>query len=118
MINTIFGVIFQSTLPVRGGTVSGAVEAHAEELFQSTLPVRGGTISPPVSGQDFIFQSTLPVRGGTDEVALMPQSFVISIHPPREGRDGTKRGSDKFSSRFQSTLPVRGGTHERQYQRQ
>ena len=33
------------------------------------------------------FQSTLPVRGGTDNVSDMAPPFIISIHPPREGRD-------------------------------
>ena len=33
------------------------------------------------------FQSTLPVRGGTDWQDMTPHEFIISIHPPRAGRD-------------------------------
>ena len=56
--------------------------------FQSTLPVRGGTIVP--FSREFmrdIFQSTLPVRGGTQAAAQLPRITAISIHPPRAGRD-------------------------------
>ena len=34
------------------------------------------------------FQSTLPVRGGTLAGATRLFNAVISIHPPRAGRDG------------------------------
>ena len=34
-----------------------------------------------------LFQSTLPVRGGTAYFLSEDTSVVISIHPPREGRD-------------------------------
>ena len=36
---------------------------------------------------------------------------VISIHPPRAGRDGKSRARSQSRWSFQSTLPVRGGTH-------
>ena len=89
---------FQSTLPVRGATLTedqrfnGAVtiSIHAPRegsdgsdvppwlvklLFQSTLPVRGATkgISGEKGGK--IFQSTLPVRGATSS----PLSQVFSF---------------------------------------
>ena len=105
---------FQSTLPVRGATLTedqrfnGAVtiSIHAPRegsdgsdvppwlvklLFQSTLPVRGATkgISGEKGGK--IFQSTLPVRGATT--------------PPT-----TKTTTPR---KFQSTLPVRGATPAR-----
>ena len=56
------------------------------------------------------FQSTLPVRGGTKFTFLFHGKSLISIHPPRVGRDQT--GLDWLGTEaiFQSTLPVWGGT--------
>ena len=60
--------VFQSTLPVRGGTPC-ADAVQRESVFQSTLPVRGGTLAAelPILRRG-AFQSTLPVRGGTAKV--------------------------------------------------
>ena len=57
-------------------------------LFQSTLPVWGGT-SPDLAFfcHDMIFQSTLPVWGGTSVTPRKRRKTNISIHPPRVGRD-------------------------------
>ena len=78
---------FQSTLPVRGATVSPrgvvpstVISIHAPRagsdssallfrsrnfIFQSTLPVRGATLPRRNTLTDSLFQSTLPVRGAT-----------------------------------------------------
>ena len=57
-------------------------------VFQSTLPVRGATVSlRRASVRRCGFQSTLPVRGAT---AILPEFdgyAYISIHAPREGSD-------------------------------
>ena len=102
-------------------------------LFQSTLPVRGGTvfvfivysyihisIHPPRAGRDIvglpllalaILISIHPPRAGRDiEARLQIEVGSISIHPPRAGRDDMGRSSRWPYIRFQSTLPVRGGT--------
>ena len=56
------------------------------------------------------FQSTLPVRGRTLTFLVLLLHALISIHPPRAGRD-TKKSLYSFRLLvFQSTLPVRGGT--------
>ena len=57
-------------------------------LFQSTLPVGGGTCGN-VRGRErnSRFQSTLPVGGGTHAAAASGRLGLISIHPPRGGRD-------------------------------
>ena len=73
--------------PVSGGTALVRMELAVFLIFQSTHPVRGGTISmegsshrnkisihPPREGWDVGFQR----RGKRDN---------ISIHPPREGWD-------------------------------
>ena len=57
-----------------------------------------------------LFQSTLPVRGGTVTTLGGPSAWMISIHPPRAGRDGDFMSFDQRKYIFQSTLPVRGGT--------
>ena len=60
--------------------------------FQSTLPVRGATLS--LSHARVIlagFQSTLPVRGATTVTAHQYQQGAISIHAPREGSDASQR---------------------------
>ena len=77
--------------PPRAGRDEG-VGAHiiSDELFQSTRPVRGGTFSScPTSASLSLFQSTRPVRGGTMSNFRLLISVVISIHPPRAGRDET-----------------------------
>ena len=101
--------VFQSTLPVWGGTQSG-VNDWFPSVFQSTLPVWGGTSRNPNSSLQYRFQSTLPVWGGTFQSLscwpLVPYFnppspcgegrklivkfrvlLRISIHPPRVGRD-------------------------------
>ena len=100
---------FQSTRPVRGGTILVKFIVCIF-LFQSTRPVRGGTTGPSNFSKIFIFQSTRPVRGGT--FVNIPTSALvkISIHPPRAGRDLLRRLQSQVDLVFQSTRPVRGGT--------
>ena len=83
----------------------------AEDVaFQSTLPVRGGTLIGDVNGRIELFQSTLPVRGGTQRINRLCGEEPISIHPPRAGRDAHNAVQAIQTAIFQSTLPVRGGT--------
>ena len=56
------------------------------------------------------FQSTRPVRGGTDGVSILVLVALISIHPPRAGRDSMGAYVIIMPDKFQSTRPVRGGT--------
>ena len=55
--------------------------------FQSTLPVWGGTDKAAISIGHIEFQSTLPVWGGTYIDSELSDAILISIHPPRVGRD-------------------------------
>ena len=59
---------------------------------------------------DAVFQSTRPVRGGTHMGYNVFCDLVISIHPPRAGRDDPDKISSAELDEFQSTRPVRGGT--------
>ena len=79
-------------------------------IFQSTLPIRGATISDKYGSPVLIFQSTLPIRGATSRFA--PSRYVpsISIHAPHTGSDFTRTRHRPWSMVFQSTLPIRGAT--------
>ena len=78
---------FQSTLPVRGATLSYDPLVRVPGDFQSTLPVRGATKSAIQTVPPTPFQSTLPVRGATRILADHINYLQISIHAPREGSD-------------------------------
>ena len=57
-------------------------------VFQSTHPVRGATVTQAVAKTKRAkFQSTHPVRGATVAHAQVHDGLVISIHAPREGCD-------------------------------
>ena len=80
--------------------------------FQSTHPVRGGTViaNPLLSG---ILISIHPPREGWDVDAIGGFNVLpISIHPPREGWDLALLTTMLIKRLFQSTHPVRGGTGE------
>ena len=79
--------MFQSTLPVWGGTYQKQY-FRGGSRFQSTLPVWGGTLWCLFLIFSVIaFQSTLPVWGGTEQRYDRNLLFYVSIHPPRVGRD-------------------------------
>ena len=128
--------VFQSTLPVRGGTTSGFCADKSPLIFQSTLPVRGGTpigavfpawlsdFNPPspcgegpmVTDKGLllcVFQSTLPVRGGTLSIYLLQKSRSISIHPPRAGRDLWAYLFLTLSPNFNPPSPCGEGRHRK-----
>ena len=67
-------------------------------VFQSTLPVWGGTSSIRNCRRTSAFQSTLPVWGGTISTGQLLLDTIISIHPPRVGRDS--KSSQKFFVNF------------------
>ena len=79
-------------------------------VFQSTLPVWGGTSSIRNCRRTSAFQSTLPVWGGTISTGQLLLDTIISIHPPRVGRDHRPKALTTPTPKFQSTLPVWGGT--------
>ncbi len=85
-------------------------QPHTEK-FQSTLPVRGGTLKPSVPALPIGFQSTLPVRGGTRVVVFVSVILVISIHPPRAGRDRIRRCCPPDPQNFNPPSPCGEGRH-------
>ena len=103
---------FQSTRPVRGGTRRNQLQFAEHREFQSTRPVRGGTCLVMLCLVVYSrFQSTRPVRGGTCVRSPHTLPLFISIHPPRAGRDRNHDFLERRACLFQSTRPVRGGTH-------
>ena len=78
-------------------------------LFQSTLPVRGGTQQRIQRHTEFCI-SIHPPRAGRD-VCLSPDDFVdrISIHPPRAGRDSSQDSTWPFSLYFNPPSPCGEG---------
>ena len=79
--------IFQSTRPLRGGTVSAI-------MCRITVSI---SIHPPLAGRDHHFRNEHTVVG-------------ISIHPPLAGRDIPLDYLTGAFELFQSTRPLRGGT--------
>ena len=108
--NSEVDTIFQSTHPVRGGTLR----------LPESLPPLPISIHPPRAGWDRgkpvytmainTFQSTHPVRGGTGWTRRCRPAVPISIHPPRAGWDQDHQRILWHLNLFQSTHPVRGGT--------
>ncbi len=131
--------LFQSTLPVRGGTTLVRIFLQILQ-FQSTLPVRGGTgmlvdsnifgdFNPPspcgeglyfhnLSISSAVFQSTLPVRGGTQLQHGRIRHVSISIHPPRAGRDTVASGLLPASCHFNPPSPCGEGRPRKEQQTQ
>ena len=57
-------------------------------IFQSTRPARGATAVFLLQAKPKRFQSTRPARGATLSLRVSVLHLIISIHAPREGRDG------------------------------
>ena len=126
------GLLFQSTLPVRGATAegastlaSGSISIHAPRTgsdysayWRSSASYNFNPRSPygerrlyGFCGPNFdIFQSTLPVRGATRTNPPGRGVRHISIHAPRTGSDDWGDMETRLPLVFQSTLPVRGAT--------
>ena len=77
---------FQSTRPVRGGTTYAHI-ASGFGHFNPPAPCGAGRWQPVETKQAILFQSTRPVRGGTIAFSVGRYASIISIHPPRAGRD-------------------------------
>ena len=126
--------VFQSTLPVWGGTGRYSRCNPLWYRFQSTLPVWGGT-NPiqRVAANVPYFNPPSPCGEGRTRSRKTEPGRRISIHPPRVGRDWRKLYHKHSVFRhfnppspcgegpgilsliytslpFQSTLPVWGGT--------
>ena len=83
--------IFQSTLPIRGATLSPRKSVYARQDFNPRSPYGERPCLSHFDGYMPEFQSTLPIRGATLLNALLDLLILISIHAPHTGSDGTRR---------------------------
>ncbi len=77
--------------------------------FQSTRPLRGGTITGDINIHGTIFQSTRPLRGGTLRHLIQRVVNLISIHPPLAGRDFGTSISVRYREDFNPPAPCGAG---------
>ena len=102
---------FQSTRPLRGGTLAQA-GISGEDAFQSTRPLRGGTPYLCEAVMSCRFQSTRPLRGGTTMTHKSETQEGFQSTRPLRGGTGPPTGVHG-AGEFQSTRPLRGGTRIR-----
>ena len=76
--------------------------------FNPPSPCGEGRREGPCCRRGSGFQSTLPVWGGTPPRARGGTDYPVSIHPPRVGRDGFRKGVDRDGRRV-SIHPPRVG---------
>ena len=124
---------FQSTRPVRGGTITGLALALGFTDFNPPAPCGAGRdggrarhpqpdFNPPApcgaglrqSAGDYLpnryFNPPAPCGAGQHLRTQLNDMMRISIHPPRAGRDVYLCHNRCHIFAFQSTRPVRGGT--------
>ena len=73
--------------PLAGSDLMKTAGKHIKRIFQSTLPLRGATLSCSRFHSPFLFQSTLPLRGATLLHNDCRHPRYISIHAPLAGSD-------------------------------
>ena len=78
--------------------------------FQSTLPVRGATVTSQYLQHGVIISIHAPREGSDPQGIRNSKHNPISIHAPREGSDFSFINQNPGRVLFQSTLPVRGAT--------
>ena len=108
----IFPFTFQSTLLMRGATISITKTLYRLQ-FQSTLLMRGATLAILCSVRCQRFQSTLLMRGATILIMRSTPYRTISIHAPHARSDVMKVPYVVYTMQFQSTLLMRGATPAR-----
>ena len=85
---TTTNILFQSTPPARGATITSLVNCLVSSLFQSTPPARGATgFIQRKTEAEIVISIHAPREGGDDTLTTVSLSGYISIHAPREGGD-------------------------------
>ena len=85
--NNSVNVIFQSTRPSRGATLTMISTAPPVAHFNPRAPRGARLVDIEVEGNVVTFQSTRPSRGATDVAQVVHAQWIISIHAPLAGRD-------------------------------
>ena len=101
---------FNPPAPCGAGPIKGIADFRIVINFNPPAPCGAGPFKALALLIFPSFQSTRPVRGGTHTNSDIRPSSIISIHPPRAGRDLILGRFIICTSLFQSTRPVRGGT--------
>ena len=101
--------MFQSTLPVWGGTGCVLCAPGGGRCFNPPSPCGEGRVWPDLVAHGVVFQSTLPVWGGTSPGRQQASMIVVSIHPPRVGRDFPRDRRRHLSLRFNPPSPCGEG---------
>ena len=101
---------FQSTLPVRGATLSFCRFPFA--VIVSIHAPRAGSDrhTPKMLFRLLSFNPRSPCGERQQQVRRAGQLLVVSIHAPRAGSDPKSIQQCVLHEQFQSTLPVRGAT--------
>ena len=100
--------VFQSTRPLRGGTLSPR-RRMSSWLFQSTRPLRGGTIEHPPGNTCRGISIHPPLAGRDRRAGRRDRDVHISIHPPLAGRDHLFRGRCLTPAHFNPPAPCGAG---------
>ena len=100
---------FQSTRPMRGGTIlikSSVISA----IFQSTRPMRGGTMGSLLKDLGLVvFQSTRPMRGGTKRISIFNSKFIFQSTRPMRGGTGADEKQNDLPKDFNPPAPCGAG---------
>ena len=94
-------IIFQSTLPVWGATLTRSKAGREYLEFQSTLPVWGATLRPGMWYLSWSISIHAPRVGSDNSATLFPVLQSISIHAPRVGSD-----NDGLSVRYNIKISI------------
>ena len=131
------GLLFQSTRPMRGGTLANARPRFFVK-FQSTRPMRGGTrwhqrrhrrsrdFNPPapcgagpsswaMNSASKYFNPPAPCGAGPTSCIQNSRRQSISIHPPHAGRDSRTSSASERSSYFNPPAPCGAGRGHEQH---
>ena len=104
-VHTLRTAEFQSTHPVRGGTISSR-PFFPQASFQSTHPVRGGTAGlNPILAVNGDFNPPTPCGVGRLHTHHLRRINTISIHPPRAGWDFSSNKRLAASNHFNPPTP-------------
>ena len=133
----VYRLVFQSTLPVWGGTGRNLSIQPNSRYFNPPSPCGEGlrptvqtaaypNFNPPSPCGEgpaakryglycrMLFQSTLPVWGGTTKGRCFRWRGGISIHPPRVGRDFCHSPGERHGLNFNPPSPCGEGRQQQQ----
>ncbi len=112
-VNSIFFIlspIVSIHAPNEGSDLIRSPISTRIKAFQSTLPMKGATVSKMWRKEDEMVSIHAP-NEGSDRPSVQAQFHRdVSIHAPNEGSDSTRSLASVENAKFQSTLPMKGAT--------